>query len=205
MYADDFTLWTTGYSIPSLASNLSILTNKHIVPWLDTYNMKLSIWKCHSFLFTLYHRDPKPCIVINDTQLSYGSTPQHNSLKLLGVHLDTQLTMKIHHIVLIHQCATCLHQLSHVSNSIYGLNQVDLRTMYIAYICSILEYVAPVWSPCMSKTSLASLQWIQNQAIRTILSARLSTRIDALHFEASLPPLQTCYDLATAFCAEKYC
>ena len=58
MYADDFSLWNTGYSIPSLATNLSILINKHIVPWLETYNMKLSIWKCHSFLFTLYHRDP---------------------------------------------------------------------------------------------------------------------------------------------------
>ena len=169
MYADDFSLWNTGYSIPSLASNLSILINKHIVPWLDAYNMKLSIWKCHSFLFTLYHHDPKPCIVINDIQLSHGSTPQHNSLKLLGVHLDTQLTMKIHHNHLICQCANHLHQLSRVSNSIYGLDQVDLCTMYIAYICSILKYAAPVWSPCMSKTNVATLQWIQNQAIQTII------------------------------------
>ena len=131
--------------------------------------MKLSIWKCCRFLFTLYHHNPKPCIVINDTQLSHGSTPQHNSPKLLGVHLDTPLTMKIHHNHLIHQCATRLHQISPISNSIYGLDQVDLCTMYIAYIHSILEYAAPVWSPCMSKTSLASLQWIQNQVIRTIL------------------------------------
>ena len=147
--------------------------------------MKLSIWKCHSFLFTLHHHNPKPCIVINNTQLSHGSTPQHNSLKLLGVHLDTQLTMKIHHSHLIHQCAICLHQLSHISNSIYGLDQVDLCTMYIAYIHSILEYAASVWSPCMSKTNLASLQQIQNQAIRTILGSQLSTRVNALHFEAS--------------------
>ena len=104
MYANDFTLWNTGYSIPSLASNLSILTNKHIVPWLDAYNMKLSTWKCHSFLFTQYHHDPKPYIVINDTELSHGSsTPQHNSFTLLGVHLvDTQLTMKVHLQHLIH-------------------------------------------------------------------------------------------------------
>ena len=112
--------------------------------------------------------------------------------------------MKIHHNHLICQCTTHLHQLSHVSNSIYGLNQVDLHTMYIAYIHSILEYAAPVWSPCMSKTSLASLQWIQNQVIRTILGTWLSTRVDALHFEASLPPLQTHYNLATTFCDKKY-
>ena len=72
------------------------------------------------------------------------------------------------------------------------------------YMHSILEYAAPVWSPCMSKTSLAPLQQIQNQAIRTILSTWLSTCIDALHFEASLPLLQIWYSLATAFCTEKY-
>ena len=63
--------------------------------------------------------------------------------------------------------------------------------MYVTYIHSILEYAAPAWSPCMSKTSLAALQWIQNQEIHIILKVHLSTRIDALHYEASLPPLQT--------------
>jgi Reverse transcriptase (RNA-dependent DNA polymerase) len=39
MFADDFTLWDTGYCTPSLASNLSILINDNIVPWTLSYNM----------------------------------------------------------------------------------------------------------------------------------------------------------------------
>ena len=166
--------------------------------------MKLSIWKCHSFLFTQYCHDPKPIIIINDTVLSHGSTPQHTSLKLPGVHLDSQLTMKFHFQYLKHQRTTRLHQLSRVSNCIYGLDQTDLHTMYIAYIHSILEYASPAWSPCMSKTNLAALQWIQNQASCIILGVQLSTCLDALHYEASIPPLHTRSHFATALCAEKY-
>jgi hypothetical protein len=37
-----------------------------------------------------------------------------------------------------------LQQLSRVSTSIYGIQQLDLWTMYIAYVHSVLEYAAPV-------------------------------------------------------------
>jgi hypothetical protein len=127
----------------------------NIVPWTKAYNMQLSISKCHTFLFTQFHRDPTPTISIGNIPLSHGSTPHHNSIKLLGVHLDSHRTMKFHLQHLLHQCSIRLHQLSCVSNSIYGIDQVDLRTMYIAYIRSILENAAPAWSPCMSKTNLA--------------------------------------------------
>jgi hypothetical protein len=204
MFADDFTLWNTGYSIPTLASNLSILINNDIVPWTLSYNMSLSIAKCHSFLFTQYYRDPKPSITIAGTPLSYGSTPTHNYLNLLGVHLDSHLTMKFHLENLRRKSLTRLRQLSRVSNSIFGIDQADLRTMYIAYIRSVLEYAAPAWSACMSRTNLAALQRLQNQALRIILGVRLSTRIDALHYEANLPPLMVRYQFSTAYYAEKY-
>jgi hypothetical protein len=58
MFTDDFTLWNTDHDIPSLASSLSILINDKILPWTLSYNMALSILKCHSFLFTQNYRDP---------------------------------------------------------------------------------------------------------------------------------------------------
>ena len=94
MFADDFTLWKTGYCVSSLASDLSILINEKIVPWTHSYNMALSTTKCHSFLFTQNYRDPKPIIELEGILLSYGSTNEHNCLKILGVHLDSHITMK---------------------------------------------------------------------------------------------------------------
>jgi hypothetical protein len=40
------------------------------------------------------YRDPNPDIVINGIPLSYGSTTEHTHINLLGVHLDSHLTMK---------------------------------------------------------------------------------------------------------------
>jgi len=55
-----------------------------------------------------------------------------------------------------------LHQVSRVLKTIYGLDQADFVTMYIAYIRSILEYAAPVWYQCMSQMSISKLQILQN-------------------------------------------
>ena len=91
MFADDFTLWNTGYCIPSLASNLSILINNNIVPWTLFYNMSLSIPKCRFFFFTQSYHDPKPNIMIDGTPLSYGSTKAHTHLNILGCTLIVTL------------------------------------------------------------------------------------------------------------------
>jgi hypothetical protein len=140
--------------------------------------------------------------MINGTPLSYGSTKAHTHLNILGVYLDSPLTMKFQLENLRCKSLTQLQQLSRVSNSIYRLEQANLRTMYIAYIRSILQYAAPAWYACMSKTNLAALQQIQNQALHIILGVQLSTRIDA---EANLPPITVHYQLATAYYyAEKY-
>jgi hypothetical protein len=76
--------------------------------------------------------------------------------------------------------------------------------MYIAYVRSVLEYAAPVWYPCLSRTNLEKIQRIQNRALRIVLGVPKSTRIDALHFEASVPPIKIRFDIATAYQAEKY-
>jgi hypothetical protein len=71
--------------------------------------------------------------------------------------------------------------------------------MYISYVRSVLKYAAPAWYPCMSTTNVTKLQRLQNQGLHIALGVPRSTCIDSLHFEAALPPLQVCYDLATAY------
>jgi len=162
MYADDLTVWKTGLDITQMAQDLSEFISNSVDPWVVSHNMLLSVQKCHSFLFSQYYRDCKPCIILNGIKLSYGSDCDHSYLCLLGVHLDSRLSF-LHHLAYMRQKAGLrLHQLSRVSNTIYGLDQADLVTMYIAYIRSILEYVAPVWYQCMSQISISKLQILQN-------------------------------------------
>jgi len=79
-----------------------------------------------------------------------------------------------------------------------------MRLMYIAYICSVIEFAAPVWYPSMSKTSIQKLQQIQNKALRLAMGLPCSTRIDDLHAEANVIPLIVHFQTLTALHAEKY-
>jgi hypothetical protein len=204
LFADDLTLWKTGSDIQQMANDITTLINNYIDPWATSHNMILKQPKCHSFLFSQYYRDPKPLVSLHDQVLSYGSNDDHTFLRLLGVRFDSRMTFKYQLEHMTKQAGLRLQQLSRVSNSIYGLEQTDLITMYIAYIRSVLEYAAPVWYPCMSTTSLAKLQRIQNHGLRIALGVPRSTRIDSLHYEAAVVPLQVRYDVATAYQAEKY-
>jgi hypothetical protein len=55
----------------------------------------------------------------------------------------------------------------------------------------------------MSTISINKLQQLQNQGLRIALGVPRSTQIDSLHFEATIVPLQDCYDQLTAYLAEK--
>jgi len=189
VFADDCFTWKTGSDISKIATDLSKFLSNSIDPWMITHNMILILHKCHSYLFSQWYRDPKPVILLHGTPLSYGSTSEHTYLKILGVCLDGRLSFKYHLPYMSQQVGQHLHQLSRVSNSIYGLDQADLITMYTSYVRSVLEYAAPVWYPCMSVASVNKLQRLQNRGLRIALGVSCSTRIDSLHFEAGLPPL----------------
>jgi hypothetical protein len=122
----------------------------------------------------------------------------------LGVLFDSRLTFKFHLDKLQRKARLRLSQLARVANYFYGLTQMDLRTMYILYIRSVLEYAAPVWYPCMAQTNVQKLQRLQNQGLRIALGVPRCTQIDALHTEANLPPLTVRYNIATVWQAEKY-
>ena len=56
----------------------------------------------------------------------------------------------------------------------------------------------------MPRTNLDALQRIQTKGLRLVLGVPRCIRIDDLHAEANLPPLQVRYELLTALHAEKY-
>jgi len=84
-----------------------------------------------------------------------------------------------------------INLLARVANSIFGYSQSDLRSIYIAFIHSGLEYAAPVWFPLLSKTQLKKLATIECKCLRILLSAPHGTPNVDLYFEANLDLLET--------------
>ena len=165
LYADDFTIWTSGYHIQHTADILTTFINDTVLPWAQQYNMLLNPGKCHSFLFSNYHHNPCLSITISGTTITHGSKEDPSKLCILGVFFDCQLTFH-HHLHYIQQRAhQHLSQMSQVANGIFGVSQYDLHAMYVAYIHSVLEYAAPMWYPSMSPTALDKIQCIQNKAL----------------------------------------
>ena len=200
MFADDLTAWTTGRDLSRLERRLTDLT-RLISKWTKPHNMQLSKkkGKCSTLLFTNNRQDRLPRVMLDGEVLLAVK-----KFKLLGIILDAQLTMKPHFEKLVKESKMRLGQLCAVANSCFGPSQLSLRNMYVAYIRSVLDYAAPVWYPLMSKTNLGKLQIIQNKALRKILGVPLSTRIQDMHLECNIQPLEVRYQVATAYQAEKY-
>jgi len=185
MFADDLTIWKTGSSVDKIADDLTTFINNTLDPWTLSHNMILKQVKCHSFLFSQSCHDPKPQILLHGEILSYGSDKQHKSLRLLGVLLDSRLTFKYHLSHISQKAGLRLHQLSRVCNSIYGLDQADLVSMYTSYVRSVLEYAAPVWYPCMSASNIMKLQRLQNCGLRIALGVPRQSSFGSRYSDSS--------------------
>jgi hypothetical protein len=163
MFADDLTIWKTGNDIPQMSNDINDFINNTVDPWAVSHNMILKESKCHSSLFSQWCCDSKPSIMLLGLQLLYGSTKEHSYLCLLGIRLNSRHTFKYHLAYICQKTGLHLHQLSRISNSIYGLDQSDLITMYISYVHSVLKYAAPAWYLCMSTTNVTKLQRLPNK------------------------------------------
>jgi len=160
--------------------------------------------KCHSFLFSQYYHDPKPLITISGQVIHHGSKKDPTKLRILGVYFDRQLDFHHHLAHIQQQAGRQLSQFSQIANGTFGVSEYEMHLMYIAYICSVIEFAAPVWYPSMSKTSIQKLQQIQNKALHLAMGLPRSTWIDDLHAEANVIPLIVCFQTLTALHTEKY-
>ena len=75
-----------------------------------------------------------------------------------------------------------------ISSTSWGSATSFLRTFYISYIRSKIDYGSNIYGSA-SKTNLRILDSIQNSCLRLILGCRKSTPILSLEAESYLPPL----------------
>jgi len=117
--------------------------------------MVLAEETCETILFTTNSHDP----------LVKGFvTPLKDVVRLLGVYLDRGLTFRAHVKHLLSATTRRFAQLRTAANSSFGPSQSDLRTMYVAYIRSVMEYCAVIWYPGLSNAE--KLEVIQNKSAR---------------------------------------
>ena len=89
MYADDLTVWTTGYDIAKMSQSLTNFLNTSLVPVFNQIDQELNPDKCTSFVFTTHRHDAWPCIKIHNKILKSPKAIKSRSLsiRILGVFL----------------------------------------------------------------------------------------------------------------------
>ncbi|XP_068246218.1 uncharacterized protein [Palaemon carinicauda] len=108
----------------------------------------------------------------------------------VGITPSIPARQRVHPIVqdLLARLPRRLTPLKWLTNYSSGVSIPVARTIYVAFIHSVIDYLSPVLCQ-LSRLTLQLLEKFQNQAMRFILGSPASTRIVNLQHELRLPPL----------------
>jgi len=124
----------------------------------------------------LSHTAEKACLRI---QLDGTEIPNVTSTKLLGVHLDQQLSWSEHINHVQKKLASNLYLLKQIKNFL----PVEARKLFFnSYVLPHFDYCSVIWGNC-SKTALNKLVKMQKRAARIILDKDYNTRSNELFME----------------------
>ena len=112
--------------------------------WCCKSLLKLNVKKCNLITYSRKQSTPN-----NQFTLGAELVQKCNKIRDLGVILDSKLTFVDHYNTIIHKAGNMLNFIKR-----FGYNFQDpytIKTLYVAYVRSILEYCSIVWSPYMKK------------------------------------------------------
>ena len=184
LYADDLVIWNTNkYGLQSarhLNRDLETL-NDYCKKWKMTINPTKSV---HS----VFSMSPKATKQHLEIRIDGQRVCKADQPVYLGVHLDSRLTFKKHIETQKSKTTKRLALIKRLTSTNWGSDMVTLRTLYIGYIRSVLDY-----NQCLlmstSKTAQTTLDRIQNQALRLICGGMKTTPTSACEIHANVEPL----------------
>ena len=185
LFADDLALWCSHPNIDVARSKLQKAIDK-LCKWTDKWHMKVNTSKCVTTFFTkaTYESKYNPIIKFKGEEFPVSKTPT-----FLGIKFDRTLSFKDH----IEQLKTRLTKRNSVLRAIqsreWGSNKEDLRTVYLAYIQSSIDYCGAAWQTSVADSNIKKLQTIQNAGARAITGCTKSCPNDLLLNEANLLPI----------------
>ena len=174
-YADDTQLYNSARpeDFDELLASISICF-LDIKNWMTVNRLKLNSEKTDALVVGT--RQKLASLIATDLQLADATVPFSPTVKSLGVHLDSTLSMQPH---ISYLTKTCFHHLRRVAAIQRYLTQEACKKLVISLLLSRLDYCNSLLAG-LSSTSLQGLQRIQNCAARLVLRKRKSEHITPL-------------------------
>jgi ribonuclease HI len=203
-FADDVTLWATGSDRGALRGVMQ-KGLRMIDGWARFFRMTVSGEKTEAIILTTEGKTHMQEMAVKSRSLKIArrKVRYKSEVKLLGVVVDMGLTFRSHAEELKKRVAVRIHQLGGISGKDWGAGPATLRSSYISYVRSVLEYGSSVWFPFLSSQVLDSIEARQLTAARIITGCIRSTDKESLLLEAALVPLSVRYNGSVAVAAER--
>ena len=185
LFADDLVLWHT--------SNSAIISRRRLQEDLQRLEDFCSYWKLKVnenktvySIFTKSHKvaNLKLNFTINNRSLDKDKNPTY-----LGVTLDCHMTLNKHLDNIYKKADRRLNLIKHLASSNWGADKNTLRSLYLAYTRSIIDYNIVLQNMC-SKSAKQKIDKIQNQALRLICGGMRSSPTAACEISANIEPLE---------------
>ena len=183
LYADDVTILATAKkkedAVAAAQATVDIVSR-----WSKEWKIDLNTTKSEACFFSLDRHESKfsPIITINNTPIRHEPEP-----RLLGVHLDRELTFTPHTNIVTKKAKSKMRMLAALGNTEWGWRKQDLRRVYLAHIRSVLDYAGSAWQPWIKESNIERLETTQNTAIRIITRQAKTSPVESLRLEANLP------------------
>lgn len=185
IYADDTAVFSSSFHNEVAAKQIQLhlnLLEKYFQTWKITVNSE----KTELISFSRRYTGNK---IFSKPKLYNNVIKQVNSVKYLGVHLDSRLNFKIHLLETLKKAFRAKGQL-HCLLSSRDLSTDNKRIIYKSLIRPIITYACPVWNS-VSSSALSPLQIFQNKCLRQMTFRDKYTRIDHLHDITGIEFLRT--------------
>lgn len=116
------------------------------------------------------------------------------TVRWLGATFDHKLTFDQHVANLANRATITVRGACMLANTVKGLHQTHLRTLYQACALPVLTYASPAWWKG-KKTHIAVLSKVQNDALRHMCATFKTTPIAAMEIAAAIPPIELTLNL----------
>ncbi|KAF8074160.1 hypothetical protein FPV67DRAFT_1371937, partial [Lyophyllum atratum] len=135
-------------SSDSLDTNIRLLRSAFIfvVRWLISVGLSTAAAKTE-LMHHSWRRDGgySPSIRLPGADNTEVSIAAGDTIRILGLFIDRRLTFNQHVRILADRAGNAVRGSRMLANTVRGLSQVELRTLYRACIVPVLTYASPVW------------------------------------------------------------
>lgn len=199
LFADDIVLWhTSRYPIQCRRRLNEDL--KRLWIYCQMWKIQVSVSKTKYCIFTMSPKTSKTNI-----NLCYGedTIEKENNPTYLGMVFDQRLTFGEHVEQAVEKATKRLNLLKRLGSTNWGSDKNTLRTLYLGYVRSILEYNSAILSTC-SKTTREKLDKVQNKALRFVCGGMKTTPTAVCEIDSNVIPLEKRREQAVLEAVERY-